>query len=611
MPGLDPSIVKHFLPLDTKKFLPKRQHLRCQRADLFLCSKEDVVKQIDVRFSEVCNYSEWVANIVPVEKKNGKVRVCIDYRDLNKASPKDNFPLPHIDVLVDSTARHMQFSFMDGFSGYNQIQMAEEDKVKTTFIKMWGTFCYKVMPFGLKNVGATYQRVMVTLFHDMMHKEIEVYVDDMIAKSKKGEDHLVNLKQLFDHLKKYKLRLNPAKCTFSFKSKKLLGFVVSEKSIEVNPNKVKAIMELPPPSTVREVRSFLGRLNYIARFIANLTDKCQQLFCLLPKNPAVEWDNECQKAFDTIKAYLVQPSVLVPPSLDRPLILYLTIGKMCCALVWVMQRLRQCTLCHTARLLSKTEPLKYLLDSPSSMRNIAKWRSQLTEYDIEYVSRTSMKGQAIADHLAEFPIDDDTPINPDLPDEGILQATVELKVKELEVFGDSMLTIFQTIKQWKTKDWKLVPYHEYLEELLENFENIPFMYTLRMKNQFADALATLASKMSIMKENLIDSLEFEIAEGPAHCDVIEAIDGKPWTLRRIAAHFFLSGETLYRHSFDAILVWCVDENEAQRLMEEVHEGSCGPHMNGLMLAKKIMRSGYFWFTMETHYVEHVRHCHLC
>ncbi|XP_031376039.1 uncharacterized protein LOC116190755 [Punica granatum] len=139
-----------------------------------------------------------------------------------------------------------------------------------------------------------------------------------------------------------------------------------------------------------------------------------------------------------------------------------------------------------------------------------------------------MKGQAIADHLAEFPIDDDTPINPDLPDEGILQATVELKVKELEVFGDSMLTIFQTIKQWKTKDWKLVPYHEYLEELLENFENIPFMYTLRMKNQFADALATLASKMSIMKENLIDSLEFEIAEGPAHCDVIEAIDGKPW-----------------------------------------------------------------------------------
>ncbi|PKI45450.1 hypothetical protein CRG98_034157 [Punica granatum] len=213
---------------------------------------------------------------------------------------------------------------MDGFSGYSQIQMAEEDKIKMTFITMWGTFCYKVMPFSLKNARATYQWAMVTLFHDMMHKEIEVYVDDMIAKSKEGEDHLVNLKRLFDGLRKYKLRLNPAKCTFGVKSGKLLGFVVSEKGIEVDPDKVKAIMELPPPSTVREVRSFLGWLNYIARFIANLTNKCQPLFRLLRKNEVVDWDDECQKAFDTVKAYLVQPPMLVPPSPDRPLILYLT-----------------------------------------------------------------------------------------------------------------------------------------------------------------------------------------------------------------------------------------------------------------------------------------------
>ncbi|PKI42350.1 hypothetical protein CRG98_037269 [Punica granatum] len=190
MPGLDPSIVKHFLSLDTEKFPPKRQHLRRQQADFLLRIKEEVVKQIDARFMEVCNYSEWVANIVPVEKKNNKVRVCIDYRDLNRASLKDNFMLPHIDVFVDNTAQHTQFSFMDNFSGYNQIQMAQEDKVKTTFITMWGTFCYKVMPFGLKNVKATYPRTMVTLFYDMTHKEIEVYVDDMIAKSKEGEDHL-------------------------------------------------------------------------------------------------------------------------------------------------------------------------------------------------------------------------------------------------------------------------------------------------------------------------------------------------------------------------------------------------------------------------------------
>ncbi|PKI49247.1 hypothetical protein CRG98_030356 [Punica granatum] len=127
----------------------------------------------------------------------------------------------------------------------------------------------------------------------MMHKEIEVYVDDMIAKSKEGEDHLVNLKRLFDHPRKYKLRPNPVKCTFNAKSGKLLGFVVSERGIEVNPDKVKAIMELHPPSTVREVRGFLGQLNYIAQFIANLTDKCQPLFRLLCKNAAIEWDKQC------------------------------------------------------------------------------------------------------------------------------------------------------------------------------------------------------------------------------------------------------------------------------------------------------------------------------
>ncbi|PKI64960.1 hypothetical protein CRG98_014654, partial [Punica granatum] len=257
---------------------------------------------------------------------------------------------------------------------------------------------------------------------------------------------------------------------------------------------------------------------------------------------------------------------------------YPEIEKMCCALVWVMQRLRQYTLYHTIRLLSKADPLRYLLDSPSSMRNIAKWRCQLTEYDIEYVPRTSVKGQAIADHLAEFPINDDTPINTDFPDERILQ------VKELEVFDDSMLTIFQTLGQWKTKDAKLVPYHEYLEELAKNFEKISFTYTPRAKNQFADALATLASMASISEGNIVEPLEIEVSRRLAHCNAIEAAEAKPWyediknflqaghyppfadrrdrkTLRRLAMHYFLSGEILYRRSFDSTLLLCNDEHE--------------------------------------------------
>ena len=108
--------------------------------------------------------------------------MCVDFRNLNKASPKDDFPLPHIDILVDNTAEHAMLSFMDGYAGYNQILMAKEDEEKTCFITPWGTYCYTFMPFGLKNAGATYQRTVTTLLHDMMHKEIEVYVDDMIVK---------------------------------------------------------------------------------------------------------------------------------------------------------------------------------------------------------------------------------------------------------------------------------------------------------------------------------------------------------------------------------------------------------------------------------------------
>ena len=167
---------------------------------MLLKIKEEIKKQFNIGFIRVAKYPEWVANIVPVPKKDGKVRMCVDYRDLNRASPKDNFLLPYIDTLVDKTTKNSLFSFMDGFSGYNQIKMAPEDMEKTTFVTMWGTFCYNVMPFGLKNAGATYQRAMVALFHDMMHKEIEVYVDDMIAKSMKEDEHVTDLQKLFERL---------------------------------------------------------------------------------------------------------------------------------------------------------------------------------------------------------------------------------------------------------------------------------------------------------------------------------------------------------------------------------------------------------------------------
>ena len=149
------------------------------------------------------------------------------------------------------------------------------------------------MSFGQKNDGATYQRAMVALFHDMMHKEIEVYVDNVIAESRTEEESLANLWKLFEWLRKYKLRLSPAKCMFGVKSEKLLDFVVSQREIEVDPDKVKAILEMPKPRTEKQVRGFLGRLNYIARFISQLTSTCEPLYMLLHKNQFVKWDDDC------------------------------------------------------------------------------------------------------------------------------------------------------------------------------------------------------------------------------------------------------------------------------------------------------------------------------
>ena len=155
MPGLDTEIVVHRIPVKLE-CLPMRQALRRMKFEIIFKIKKEVEKQLKAGFLTIIAYLDWIVNIIPVPKKDGKVRVCIDYRDLNQASPKDNFLLPHIDALVDNTTTNRFFSFIDGFSGYNQIKMAEEGKAKTTFTTHWGTYAYDVMPFGLKNAGATY-----------------------------------------------------------------------------------------------------------------------------------------------------------------------------------------------------------------------------------------------------------------------------------------------------------------------------------------------------------------------------------------------------------------------------------------------------------------------
>ena len=245
MPGIDPSVITHRLNI-CPSFKPVRQKKRVFAPERDNAIKEEVQKLMAAKFIQEVYYPNWLANVVMVKKANGKWRMCVDFTDLNKACPKDSYPLPRIDQLVDSTAGHKLLSFMDAFSGYNQIKMDEADQEKTSFVTSQGLFCYEVTRFGLKNAGVTYQRLVNHMFRPQIGRNIEVYVDDMLVKSLDKGKHLDDLQETFNTFRRYNMKLNPNKCAFGVASGKFLGFMISHKGIEANPEKIKAILDMKP-----------------------------------------------------------------------------------------------------------------------------------------------------------------------------------------------------------------------------------------------------------------------------------------------------------------------------------------------------------------------------
>ena len=222
------------------------------------------------------------------------------------------------------TTGHKLLTFMDAFSGYNQIQMAEEDQEKTAFITNQGLYCYRVMPFGLKNAGVTYQRLVNQMFGEQIGSNVEVYVDDMLVKSKEEESHLDDLRETFNMLRKCSMKLNPSKCAFGVSSGKFLGFMVLQRGIEANPEKERAILKMSSPKTVKEVQSLTRKVAALNRFISKATDKCLPFFKTLKK--AFVWMEECETAFQELKHYLSNPPLLSPFKEGEDLFLYLAIS---------------------------------------------------------------------------------------------------------------------------------------------------------------------------------------------------------------------------------------------------------------------------------------------
>jgi hypothetical protein len=253
MSGVPRELFEHALNVDPKA-KPVKQPLRRFDEPKRKAIAAELHRLENLGFIREIKASTWVSNPVIIPKKNMDVqRVCVDYMSLNKHCPKDPFLLPRIDQIIDSTAGCARLSFLDAYSGYNQIKLKREDEEKTAFLTPYGVFCYQVMPFGLKNIGATYQRMMQNCLGSQIGRNIQVYIDDIVITTRKEESLINDLQETFDNLNRYKLKLNPTKCSFGVSAGQLLGFLVSVRGIEANPEKIQAILMMGKPAKLHDV----------------------------------------------------------------------------------------------------------------------------------------------------------------------------------------------------------------------------------------------------------------------------------------------------------------------------------------------------------------------
>jgi hypothetical protein len=249
--------------------------------------------------------------------------MCVDYTGLNKACPKVPYPLPRIDQIVDSKAGCETLSFLDAYSGYHQIKIKESDQLTTSFITPFGMYCYTTMPFGLRNAGATYQRCMNHVFGEHIGRTVEAYVDDIVVKTKRASDLLSDLEMTFKCLRAKGVKLNPKKCVFGVPRRMLLGFIISERGIEANPEKIAAITSMGPIKDLKGVQRVMGCLVALNRFISRLREKGLPLYRLLRKAECFTWTPEAEEALENLKALLTKTPILVPPDAGEALLIYI------------------------------------------------------------------------------------------------------------------------------------------------------------------------------------------------------------------------------------------------------------------------------------------------
>ncbi|GJZ56216.1 putative nucleotidyltransferase, ribonuclease H [Tanacetum coccineum] len=445
MTGIPRAITEH--SLDTYPHIePKAQKKRSLALDRRKVVTDEVNEWLKAGIVRRVRYPTWVANPVLVKKVDGSWRMCIDFKDLNKACPKDLYPLPEIDWKIESLMGFQYKCFLDAYKGYHQIQMTKKDEEKTAFHTEEGVFCYTKMPFGLKNAGATYQRLVDSAFKEQIGVNLEAYVDDMVIKSRTEQDIIKDVEQTFSTLRRINMKLNPKKCSFGMEEGKFLGYIVTSEGIRANPEKAKAVMDMPSPKTLKQMQSLSGKLAALNRFLSKSAERSLPFLDTLKKctnKRDFRWTEAAEAAFLEMKKLVSELPTLTTPKKGETLMMYLAAAneavsavllterdgrqmpihyvsrslqgaetnyapmeKLALALVHAARRLRRYFQAHPIKVITDS-PIGQVLNNSGASGRLAKWAVELGAYGITYVPRVAIKGQVLADFLADTPTEID------------------------------------------------------------------------------------------------------------------------------------------------------------------------------------------------------------
>eukprot|EP00253_Pinus_taeda_P020176 PITA_20176 len=521
----DTNIIQHTIPIKPNQ-KPFRQKLRRINPKLLPSIEKEVNIFYKSRIIVPIRFLDWISNLVPVRKKTGDIRLCIDFKNLNKVSLKDNYPLPKMDHILQRVVGASRMSLLDGYSGYNQILVHEDEHDKTTFITPWGTFHYAKTPFGLKNAGATFQRAMDVAFTNEKDVFLVVCLDDLTVFPNSDEEHLYHLKIVFQKCRKYGISLNPKKSLFAMDEGKLLGHIISKDDIHVDPAHVEAIQQIEQPRNKKEIQSFNGKLNFLCRFIPNLAEHLREITSMLKK--------------DSQREGVEKPIAFFSQIIRDGALKYNITEKQALALVNALKDFRVYILHSHILAYVPNATVKDILVQADPEGRRGKWIAALLEYDVDIKPTKLIKGQGLAKLIAETNLQAlDINLIAAMSDEDEENPSVQVS----EMFLSS-------------------PWYVDILYVLQHLSSPPGMPRNRSR-----------------------------------------------TLKLKAAKFCILDSTLFCKDPGGMLLNCLVEEEAKRVVEDFHRGDCGGHLFWKTTTNKILRAGYYWPSLFLDVYKAIKNCH--